>query len=155
LAQIDGSTIISRLKQKFHIVEGSRLSMAFSKLIQGVIDVRWSLMKPQWKVATVGLTGTGNFVCLTVPAGKRWILRIISYDKSSGTWTVSAWGVTDIFGNSSFIQRVAAGTANSIFWGGNDIVLDAGYTIYGYCDSFTGAGDIVVKAYVEEEDLEC
>ena len=80
-------------------------------------------------------SGPGRRVMYTVPAGKRCLLSAVWVDLISGTSTINDLSIQSLNGNVLVVKECASAT--SILWSNTPLILEAGWTVAVYVDSWT------------------
>jgi len=90
---------------------------------------------------------------MLVPVGKRWHVSALEVYLSTGTYTLNAVILGSKYGGTCTINQQAAGVTNIITGILSPFQLEGGDAIYGNVLAFTGAGDAVINAWIQEEDM--
>lgn len=143
--------IWDRLRSRFDLSDLQLELPTLSETVVPTTNVDDLLKTTKVSLVTSAVSATGFVTFLTVPAGKRYVIKNVLMNKSSGTWTFDRLAITkdtvqvyyDLVGSGVTFKR----------W---DIPisfkLDPGDSLQFYVDSYTGAGNMGTHIVYDEED---
>jgi hypothetical protein len=120
--------------------------------VGGVLQTEQGVLKTALTATAISGTGFQN-IDFTVPAGKKWIIKGISSNVSSGTYTVSSQELKVVIdGKDCGLYNVSASTMAWMVTG--QLVIPAGGIVRHFYNvsAFTGAGNYNSKICYLEAD---
>lgn len=148
VSKLDG--IFRRLRSQLNLQDLEREDVIVPSLVLPVIELTHHLHDVSIKAGTIAISATGDKIGFTVPANEVWYLYSVSARRDSGTWTMDALQIGDGGGDELDLIFIAAQThlETGVF---EPLILEGGWTIGAEIDGFTGAGNMVIFAYVHTE----
>lgn len=123
-------------------------------LYPGVIPVTDAdALLQEWGITREDITisATGWVEVLTVPSGEIWHIYAINASQSSGTFTISMFGIND--GGSNHLPVISFTGATGKQWFTEKVfTMPEGWRLMVYCNAHTTAGDESFLVYKARED---
>ena len=143
--------VFRKLIDRFQLQTAEREFVKVPSIIVPVTVVDDLVATMELAASSTSITGTGAYDIEKVPLGKRWTLSALDAHLSSGTWTISGFGLVDPGGTVVWIELPAS--ALTLTWSSHPIILDEGWSIRIEIDTWSVTGTLGMVAMHRECDI--
>ncbi len=147
MKKVNFARIIQRLVQRFKLTRSVDEELTLQEVIVPTTDI--DSMLRSLKTGILSTTGTDVTHVFTVPAGKRWVLKAISWIRTiTGTASVLLVNIDESFVYITQNATALTGDANTKL---NDISIDEGWSVW-VVHGTSASNDMDTQLLYEEED---
>ncbi len=147
--------LVQALRKRFNLLDRSPNGDYFelTHVVQPVCEIDRLVRTSILDLALTAVTATGSYIVATVPYNERWTIKEAEASKSSGTFTIGSIQIHNDPDTDYVTLKYGVAPQLDVLYAGadKDIMLEPGWTIVVYVDTFAVNGNLAWQILYERE----